>query len=110
MAFHRTDNTLLSLFASFLNQLGLEEAPKHDRQQDDHQGAADKLADDKLPAQQEGHDDAELEDQVGRSELKSHRGGEVSPAAKERSGKSNGSVRTGRRGRSKAGSSQQRLR
>ena len=46
---------------------------------DDHDRAADELGQGELPAQQQRHDDAQLDDEVGRGDLEGHRRGEVAP-------------------------------
>src|SRR6266511_1726312 len=61
-----------------------QEEPKNGRQEHDHQRPADELAQRELPAENEGHDDPELDDQVRRGELECHRGGEVRALADHR--------------------------
>jgi len=46
-----------------------DEDPQHHRDQHDDDGSADELREGELPAEQQRHDDAELDDQVGGGEL-----------------------------------------
>ena len=62
------------------------------REEDDHQRAADELAERELPAEQQRHDDPELDDEVGRGELERHRRGEVGALAEERPRERDGGV------------------
>ena len=80
-----------------------------DRDQDDHQRPADELAEHELPAQEQRHDDPELDHQVGRGDLEHHRRGEVRALAKqrarERDRRVGAATRTPRRGRSRPAAS-----
>ncbi len=110
MALHRADQTPVGLLARLVDQPLLQEDPERDRDEDDHQRAADELADDELPAHQQPEHDPELGDEVGRGDLERDRSGEVGAAAEERPGERDRRVRARRRGRAEAGRDRQRLR
>ena len=66
-----------------LDQARRQESFEEQCQNHNHDGPADKFGERKLPAHQNDHDDAELDDQIGRSELKRDRGGEIRAFAKD---------------------------
>src|ERR687887_206143 len=63
-----------------------QEAPEHDREQDDHQRPADELAERELPAEDERHQDPQLDHEVRGGELEGRRGGEVGAPPEKRAG------------------------
>src|SRR6266536_1402747 len=72
-----------------------DEHPECHRQQQDHQRPADELGEREPPAQQERHDDAQLDDEVGGGDLEGHRGGEVRSLPDQRPGQRHRGVRAG---------------
>lgn len=70
-------DSAFGLLAGLTQERVAQEQPEQDCQHDDHDGPADELRCGELPAHQQGEDDAELDDEVGGSDLEGHRGGEV---------------------------------
>jgi len=98
MAFHRPGNALLGLLGCFTQEPLAQDDPKHQGDEHDDDRSADELGQGELPAQQQKHDHAKLDDQVGRSDLERHGRGEVCALAKQRPRQRHGGIRA-RRGR-----------
>ncbi len=92
VALHGANEALLGLLTGLLDHVGLEEAPEEEGEEDDHQGSADELGRSELPADEDGEEDAELDDEVGGGELEGHCGGEVGALAEEGAGEGDGGV------------------
>ena len=86
MAFHRPRDSPLGLLAGGVDEPGAHEQPEQDGEHHDHQRAADELGGGELPAHQQSQDDAQLDHQVGRTDLERHRGHEVGALAEQRPG------------------------
>ncbi len=98
----RAEDSTLSLALGIVNhplpQRHLEEDPEDHR----HEKAAGELGGDELPSQQDQEDEAQLEDEVGGSELEDDRVDEAGPSPEERPGHGNSRVRAGRARRAEA--------
>ena len=100
---HRPGERPVGLGARLVEQPPGEEAPEHQRDADDHQRAADELGQGELPAEQQGQDQPEFDDEVRAGELERDRGGEVGALAKQRAGQGDGGVGARRRRGAQAG-------
>ena len=76
--------------------------PEPQRQEDDHHRSADELGQRELPSEEQGEDDAELDDEIGGGDLEHHGGGEARTLAEQRPGQRHRRVRTRRRCRPQA--------
>jgi len=108
VAFHLAGDAALRLAARLRDQAGAQEPAEQQRQQADHQHAADELGQGETPAHQQRQQDAELEHQVGGSELEGDRGGEIGALAEQRSRDRDGGVGAGRGRRAEHSGPQQR--
>ena len=108
--FHRPEASLLRLSARLVDETALEEDAEEQRDEDDHQRSADELADDESPAEQQRHDDAELDHEVRRGDLERHRSREVRAFAEERARERDRGVRAARRGCSETACDEERAR
>ena len=77
-------------------------ARNHSGQEDDHHRSADELGQCELPPEEQGEDDAELDDEIGGRDLEHHGGGEARTLAKQRPGQGHRRVGAGRRRRRRA--------
>jgi len=84
MTLHAASDTLVGLLDSVLLQRVQEKEPKEQDQNDNHDRAADELSCGKLPGNQYPHQYTKFEHEICRSELKCHRGSEVSALANNR--------------------------
>ena len=110
VALHPPEQAAVRFRARLLDQLPLEEDAEEQRQQHDHDRPADELAECELPAEQQCHDDPELDHQVRGGKLECHRRGEVGALAEQRARQRDGGVRARRRGGAEAGREAQRAR
>jgi hypothetical protein len=94
-ALHPSGDAAVRLRARLVDQAATEEDSEEKGEEDDHQRPADELADDELPAEQQPHDDPELDHQVRRGEHERDRRGEVGALAEERARQRDGSVGAG---------------
>ena len=76
----------IGLVLGQLDQPLPEEQSEEHGDGDDHDRPPDELGGGELPAEQEGHDDPELDHQVGRGDLEHHHGGEVGPFSEQAPG------------------------
>ena len=91
----RGGGALVEALAGQLDEPRLEEEPRQQRQQPDHDHPADVLAQRELPADQDPHHKPELDDEVGRGQHEDHRGSEVRALLEERLGHRAGGVGAG---------------
>src|SRR5581483_1486200 len=110
MAFHRAEEALLGLRTRLLDEPPAQEDPERESDQHDHERTADELSDHELPAEQQSHDDAELEDEVRRGDLEHHRRREVRALAEERPIERGGRVGARRRRGAERGRGRERAR
>src|SRR5262245_33135864 len=108
MSLHRARQTSVRLPTRLVDEAALEEDAKCDRDEDDHQRAADELAEHELPAEQQRDHDPELEYEVRGGDLERNRRREIGTTAKERARKGNRGVGAGGRGGAEAGGDGQR--
>jgi hypothetical protein len=95
----------MSLHAAYQPEIGLsfrlgDPLPRHDGAQHDghqrnHYQASCELGGDELPPDQDDHNDAEFDDQIGRGELERHRRDEIGPLTKYRTGQRDSRVGAG---------------
>ena len=81
MTFHAPGDAALGLRPRLIDEFRRQEPSKDDDEQRHHDRRAEELRQGQLPSEQHEHDDAELEDEVRRSKLEGHGGGEVRPLA-----------------------------
>ena len=100
VAFHATRPAPLSAWRRAASRIGrAQEQPEPQRHEHDHDRAAHELGQRELPAEEEGQDDAELDDEVGGGDLEDHGGGEARTLAEQRPGQGHRRVGARRRGR-----------
>jgi hypothetical protein len=80
--FHPTHPTPLGLALCLGDHRSAEGYAEQPPQKHDHDRAADEFGRRELPAEEDGHDDAEFDDQVGRGEFEYDGRGEVAPLRK----------------------------
>ena len=97
VALHRAEPPAVGLLARLADEPAGQEQPEEQSEEDDHQRAADELAERELPAEHDRHQDPELDDEVRRGELEDDRGGEVGALAEERARKCDRRIRARRR-------------
>ena len=74
----------LESLSSAVGELSLDHERPRERQEDDHDRAADELGRRELPTHQDDEHDAELDHEVGRREHEDHRGDEVGALLEQR--------------------------
>jgi hypothetical protein len=109
VAFHGPGQAAVSLLGCLSDEAGTQQCTKEQRQDDDHHRAADELGRGELPAENQGQDDPEFDDQIGAADLECHRGREVRTLAKQRAGQCHRGVRAGRARRAQTGGDCERL-
>jgi len=87
VALHGSGEAPVSLLGRLSQEPLAQHDPEHQRDEHDHDRAADELGESELPAQQKEHDDAKLKDKVGRGDLERHGRSEVRTLAKQRTRK-----------------------
>ena len=83
MTFHYTSEAFISLFSCLLNDFGCEKHSKQHRHDRDHQRSAQELRQRELPAEKDRHNDAQLNDEIGRAEFERHCRGKVCALAEQ---------------------------
>jgi hypothetical protein len=92
---HRALDAALGLSARRFEHAGTQQAAEQHAGEDDDQRAAHELCKRELPAQNDRHDDAELDDEVRGGDLEGDRGDEVRALAEERAGQRDRRIRAG---------------
>ncbi len=77
VSLHGPGEALLGLLTGGVDEPLTHEETEEDREQDDDDRASDELRERELPAEQEGHDDAQLDHQVRAADFEDDRRGEV---------------------------------
>ena len=101
--FHRSGQTALGLPTGGVDEVPAQEEPEEHRDEDDHDRSPDELCCGELPAEEQGHDDPELDDQVRGGDLEHHGSGEVRTLAEEAPGERHCGVGARRTGDAQAG-------
>jgi hypothetical protein len=103
VALHPTEQSTVGVHARLLDQTLLQKDAEGERQEHNHEWPADELAERELPAEQQGHDDPELDHEVRRGELECHRRREIGALTKKRPRKGDRRVGTRRGGGAETG-------
>ena len=90
--FHGAHETTLGLPASLLDEPGPQERSEEQRQDHDHEQAAQELRRRERPAQEQDHDDGQLRDQVRRGEFEGDGAREIGALSEHRARQGDGGV------------------
>jgi hypothetical protein len=110
VAFRSAGDAVVRLLACRRQNAFAEEEAEQQREDKDHQRAADELSERELPAHEQREDDAHLDHEVGARDLERHRCGEVRTLAEQRAGQRDRRVRARARRGTQAGGDGERAR